>query len=432
MPLSHTVELNAATIDTDTGPQLHATWTWAASVLDRAQIGRLSQLWFDALTGICAHVQRGGGGLTPSDIAPARLSQHQIDELQRQYRIADILPLTPLQQGLLFHTSAAHNDDDCTRCSCRSPSPARWTPTGCATPCTPSSTVTPTWPPGSANNSTSQCRSSSPNPNCPGNTSNSTADVDDRSSRSCAAERAAVCNLTDDPAFRVTLIRTAKDRHRIVLTNHHIVLDGWSLPILAARDLRQLPRASNCPRPSPYRRFVTWLAERDLDAARDRVAQGARRLRYPHPGRATGPSATRARERRRHRDVRAGHPGPERTGALAPHHRQHGAAGGLGAAADAADRPARRRFRHRRVGAARRTARRRNDGRPDDQHRAGAGHTSPRPPPPTCSTNSTTPTITPSTTNTWRSTRFTAPPATTNCSTPYSSTRTTQSTPLHC
>jgi len=44
----------------------------------------LSQLWFDALAGICAHVQNGGGGLTPSDIT-ASLSQEQIDELQRQY-----------------------------------------------------------------------------------------------------------------------------------------------------------------------------------------------------------------------------------------------------------------------------------------------------------------------------------------------------------
>ena len=53
-----------------------------------------------------------------------------------------------------------------------------------------------------------------------------------RSQRVCAAERAAVCELADQPAFRVALIRTAADRHRFVLTNHHIVLDGWSLPIL--------------------------------------------------------------------------------------------------------------------------------------------------------------------------------------------------------
>ena len=108
----HTVELNAGTVDTDTGPHLHATWTWAPSVLDHDQISRLSQLWFDALAGICAHVQHGGGGLTPSDIAPARLSQDQIDELAQHYRIADILPLTPLQQGLLFHAATTHGTGD--------------------------------------------------------------------------------------------------------------------------------------------------------------------------------------------------------------------------------------------------------------------------------------------------------------------------------
>ena len=65
MPLVHTVELNAGTIDTDTGPHLHANWTWAPSALDHAQVSRLSRLWFDALAGICAHVRGGGGGLTP-------------------------------------------------------------------------------------------------------------------------------------------------------------------------------------------------------------------------------------------------------------------------------------------------------------------------------------------------------------------------------
>ncbi|RUP29240.1 MAG: non-ribosomal peptide synthetase, partial [Mycolicibacterium sp.] len=103
MPLMHTVELNAGTVDTDAGPQLHANWTWAPSALDQEQVTRLSRLWFDALTGICALVRAGGGGLTPSDIAPARLDQQQIDELERAHPVADILPMTPLQQGLLFH-----------------------------------------------------------------------------------------------------------------------------------------------------------------------------------------------------------------------------------------------------------------------------------------------------------------------------------------
>jgi non-ribosomal peptide synthase protein (TIGR01720 family) len=150
MPLAHTLALNAGTVDTDTGPHLHADWTWAPSALDHAQIARLSQLWFDALAGICGHVQHGGGGMTPSDIVPAYLTQHQIDELQQQYRIADILPLTPLQR-----------------------SPDHSTQIACTTPCTPSPPVTPTWPPDSAINSTSQYKSSRPTPKYLGNTSNS-------------------------------------------------------------------------------------------------------------------------------------------------------------------------------------------------------------------------------------------------------------------
>ena len=91
-------------------------------------------------------------------------------------------------------------------------------------------------------------------------------EVNEQIERVCAAERAAVCDLAHPPAFRVALIRTAKDRHRIVLTNHHIVLDGWSLPILLQEVFagyygQRLPAAGS------YRRFVSWLADRDLEAA---------------------------------------------------------------------------------------------------------------------------------------------------------------------
>ena len=50
--------------------------------------------------------------LTPSDIVPARLTQTQIDELAEQYEVADVLPLTPLQQGLLFHTETAQGTEE--------------------------------------------------------------------------------------------------------------------------------------------------------------------------------------------------------------------------------------------------------------------------------------------------------------------------------
>ena len=270
MPLMHTVELNAGTVDTDTGPHLHANWTWASSALDRAQVSRLSRLWFEALAGICAHVRGGGGGLTPSDIAPARLSQHQIDELQRQHQIADILPLTPLQQGLLFHASIAQGSGDdvyavqlditlsgrldrhrlrdavhavvnrhpnlAARFFSQFDEPVQIIP---ADPAAGWRYV---------------------------ELGADGVDVDEQIQRVCAAERAAVCDLAHQPAFRAALIRTAQDRHRFVLTNHHIVLDGWSMPVLL-QEVFASYYGQRLPAAAPYRSFVTWLAGRDRAAA---------------------------------------------------------------------------------------------------------------------------------------------------------------------
>ena len=68
------------------------------------------------------------------------------------------------------------------------------------------------------------------------------------------------------PAFRAALIRTADDRHRFVLTNHHIVMDGWSMPILL-QEIFAGYYGHRLPAAAPYRSFVTWLADRDVDAA---------------------------------------------------------------------------------------------------------------------------------------------------------------------
>ena len=269
-PLMHTVELNAATADTDTGPRLHANWIWAQSALGHAQVDRLSRLWFEALGGICALVRAGGGGLTPSDIVPARLSQQQLDELQQQYRVADVLPLTPLQQGLLFHAGTAHDNDDVYAVQ------LDITITGPLEPQRLREAVHtvisrhPHLVAGSATGSTSRCRSSRPIPNCPGAMSmwaGPTWTREEQVQEVCAAERAAVCDLAGQPAFRAALIRTGPDRHRFVLTNHHIVLDGWSLPILLGEIFAGYYRQP-LPPAVPYRRLVSWLAERDLDAAR--------------------------------------------------------------------------------------------------------------------------------------------------------------------
>ncbi|WP_264034912.1 thioester reductase domain-containing protein [Mycobacterium lacus] len=82
LPLTHTVQLNAVTVDSDTGPRLQANWTWASSVFDDVQIARLGELWFEALTGICTYVRDNGGKPTPSDLAPLHVARRQIEHLE--------------------------------------------------------------------------------------------------------------------------------------------------------------------------------------------------------------------------------------------------------------------------------------------------------------------------------------------------------------
>jgi glycopeptidolipid biosynthesis protein len=265
--LMHTVAVNAVTVDTDAGPQLQANWIWARSAVDQAQITRISRLWFEALQAICAHARQGGGGLTPSDIAPTRLTQRQIDGLQRQHPIADILPLTPLQEGLLFHAGAADDSGDLyavqLEIAVAGPLDADRLRGAVQTVVTRHPNLLARF-----------CPQFDPpvqiiprEPLAPWRFVEFDDDDDARTiDRVCADERAAVRDIAHGAAFRVALIRTAEDRHRLVFTNHHIVVDGWSMPILL-REIFAGYHGERLPATGSYRGFLAWLAGRDRDAA---------------------------------------------------------------------------------------------------------------------------------------------------------------------
>ncbi|MFD7450268.1 amino acid adenylation domain-containing protein [Kitasatospora sp. NPDC059827] len=77
-------------------------------------------------------------------------------------------------------------------------------------------------------------------------------------------------DLARPPLMRFTLIRLGEGRHRFLWSAHHIVLDGWSFP-LAVRELGLLgdpAGAAALPAPAPYRSFLGWLDGRDRAAAR--------------------------------------------------------------------------------------------------------------------------------------------------------------------
>ncbi|MFD5465094.1 condensation domain-containing protein [Kitasatospora sp. NPDC127059] len=109
-----------------------------------------------------------------------------------------------------------------------------------------------------------------------------------------AAEAARPFDLTDGPVLRALLLRHAPEDHTLLLTIHHIAVDGGSLPVLAA-DLAELYAAARdgveprLPQPGlPYAEYARQERARgaELTAAADALAgqlAGARPLSLLRP-----------------------------------------------------------------------------------------------------------------------------------------------------
>ena len=99
---AHALEINALTLDGPGGPTLSATWSYAVGELAQADVEALAQGWFAALEALVRHVGHPeAGGRTPSDVPLAVLTQEELEGIEGRYAgIEDILPLTPLQEGL--------------------------------------------------------------------------------------------------------------------------------------------------------------------------------------------------------------------------------------------------------------------------------------------------------------------------------------------
>ncbi|TGA95241.1 non-ribosomal peptide synthetase, partial [Streptomyces palmae] len=303
MPLVHLLELNALTHDGPEGPHLVAGWSWAGELLGQDEVGELAQDWFTALEAMAACVdQAGAGGLTPSDLPLVRLTQEQIERLEAscaepadhpRHRtrepapagglpahpeaagVAEIWPLTPLQQGLLFHalydTRAAdvytvqlvlELDGPLDTTALRAAGQglldrhaslrARFHHRGLEHPVQliPRHAALP-WQ--------------------EEDLSSATPAVQEAELARLTAEDSAVrFDVTTGPLLRMTLVRLAPDRHHLMLTLHHLLLDGWSLPVVLHDLLAAYAaggRTAGLPPAPSYREFLAWRARQDRSAA---------------------------------------------------------------------------------------------------------------------------------------------------------------------
>ncbi|AJW41276.1 Siderophore biosynthesis non-ribosomal peptide synthetase modules Bacillibactin synthetase component F [Rhodococcus sp. B7740] len=265
-PLPHVLEVTLVTEDKLDGPHLSASFSWASRVLSATEVDALADAFVAALEAQVAHSRvPGAGGATPSDFPLVTLSQQEVDLVTEtvDVRGGGILPLSGLQQGLLFHaafdtTSDLYSvqlvlelggtlDPELLRVSAaamalRYPNlTARFWYEGMSSPVQ-------VYPVGAT---------------VPWEFIDLGADTT-ALEPTLAQIRAHPFDLSM-PLLRWTLVR-AGSTHRLVLTHHHLLLDGWSAPLLI-RDLFRLygngGSPESLPVPPAFVDYLRWTTETD-------------------------------------------------------------------------------------------------------------------------------------------------------------------------
>jgi surfactin family lipopeptide synthetase C len=86
------------------------------------------------------------------------------------------------------------------------------------------------------------------------------------------ADRRRGFHLPSAPVMRCTLIRFGESVYQCLWSYHHILLDGWSLPLVLKEVLDlyegyRLGKEVRLERPAPYGNYIAWLRQQDLSKA---------------------------------------------------------------------------------------------------------------------------------------------------------------------
>ena len=277
MPLGHCIEINAHTFDDADGSKLVADWSFAPALIGEDEVRDLARSWFRALEALVRYAaQPGASGRTPSDLPLVALSQAEIERLESLYpRIEDVLPLSPLQEGLLFHALYDAQAPDVYTVQLELDLEGPLDVAGLEAAVQALMGRHASLRAGFRHHELSRpVQIIVPQAAAPWRM----VDLSSRDEAACATEmtritaedRAARFDLAAPPLIRFALMRLSADRYRLVITNHHLLMDGWSAPVLV-RELFQFyaskGAAAALPRVAPYRNYLSFLAAQDHESA---------------------------------------------------------------------------------------------------------------------------------------------------------------------
>jgi amino acid adenylation domain-containing protein/non-ribosomal peptide synthase protein (TIGR01720 family) len=259
------------------GHRLRLSLTYSRNVHRRGSVEALAEAYLGALRSLIAHCRSAeAGGCTPSDFPLAKIDQEKLEELLAAAPLEDIYPLSPVQQGLLFHSlyepeaglyfeqkSCVLRGDlnveafrrACQRVVDRHPAlrtafawegldeplqivrrraDVRWTLED--------------WRGLPADEQQHRLRSF------------------------FSDDRARPFDPSTAPLMRMALLRLEDEAYHFVWSHHHLLLDGWTMPLLfkevfAFYEAFRHGSDLDIPLPPPYRNYIAWLRRQDLSAA---------------------------------------------------------------------------------------------------------------------------------------------------------------------
>ncbi|MGW4769103.1 amino acid adenylation domain-containing protein [Nocardia sp. NPDC004278] len=276
MALAAALDINAIAEEGRDGLEIHATWEFASQVLRGEEVDELAGLWVRALGALADHVRSDTTpGFTPSDFPLVAVPQDDIDNWLREYpSMTDVWPLTALQSGLLFHTVYDRDGEDGYIVQ------AALTFAGQVD--------------GERMRRAAQVlidrhdslrtafveSADGPRQIVLRDTrvdwgESSVGDISDvgqqaQALRRLATAAAAAFDPARPPLVRFHLVRTGVEMFQLLVTNHHLVLDGWSMPLLIHELLSLYTSDGDTAELAPprsYREYLQWLQIQDRDAA---------------------------------------------------------------------------------------------------------------------------------------------------------------------
>ncbi|WP_306387751.1 non-ribosomal peptide synthase/polyketide synthase [Pseudomonas aeruginosa] len=266
-PLANWLALNGRIY----GGELRIDWSFSGERFETTSIQRLADAYRDELLALITHCRVAEGqGLTPSDFPLARLDQARLDQLPlAPCEVEDLYPLSPMQQGMLFHSLYQQEAGDYInqlRVDIDGLHPesfrAAWQAALDEHDVLRSGFL---WQ-GAFETPLQVVRKRVEVPF-------SVLDWRGREDLAAALDELAAgegrlgFDLSEAPLLRLVLVRTDEERYHLIYTNHHILMDGWSNSQLLGEVLQRY-RGETPPRSGGrYRDYIAWLQRQDAALA---------------------------------------------------------------------------------------------------------------------------------------------------------------------